>query len=70
MPPLTLSLRTMTRAFSDSETEDGTWVISIEPLGDAQGTWVVSASGPIEAKALSNLFEAAQNQGIAQPGSG
>lgn len=48
-----------------AELPDGSWSVSIEPTGDAQGDWAVSSEGPTRAKALSNLIAEAKAQGIA-----
>ena len=48
-----------------AELENGLWVISIEPIGDEQGTWAVTGSGPTEAVALSRLIANAKAEGLA-----
>jgi hypothetical protein len=45
--------------------DDGTWVMSIELVGDRQGEWAVSASGATEIEAMSNLIQNAKRDGIA-----
>ncbi len=46
--------------------DDGTWVMSIEPIGDRQGEWAVTASGATEIAAMSNLIQSAKKDGIAE----
>jgi hypothetical protein len=37
------------------EQDNGSWVVSIEPAGDAQGTWAVTAEGSTKAAAQADL---------------